>query len=377
MIPHSYSIVAQQLALAALGLRGTSVFFRECPFFKPDLSAQQGLVSREVEATVEGFGDLSESETPDVFVRIAYPYLISRNLPGKRNVVFMTAEYQRLHERMLHPDSLPLSELPENSLIMTPSEWSKAGIIHAGAPKERVLVVPHGVEPERFQPLPDFERARIRKELGWRNDEFVFLHIGAMTWNKGLSALFPAFARIVAGNPDVRLVLKGIDSVYNSSEGVGAALGEFPESLRKTVLSKLMYIGNIVPQHVAIGLMQAADAYVSAYFAEGFNMPVLEAGACGAPLVCTGGGPTDEFLPAGGFQKVRAQKEVFIAEDGLERCVLQPDGADLCAAMTEVMRNPSVCRETAQKTSKHLRSSCNWKKIAEDFLDFLAENPRS
>jgi glycosyltransferase involved in cell wall biosynthesis len=42
-------------------------------------------------------------------------------------------------------------------------------------------------------------------------------------------------------------------------------------------------------------LYQTADAYVSPYAAEGFNMPVLEAIASGLPVICTAGGPTDDF----------------------------------------------------------------------------------
>jgi glycosyltransferase involved in cell wall biosynthesis len=43
-------------------------------------------------------------------------------------------------------------------------------------------------------------------------------------------------------------------------------------------------------------LYQAADCYVSPYVAEGFGIPVLEAAACGLPVICTEGGPTDDFV---------------------------------------------------------------------------------
>jgi glycosyltransferase involved in cell wall biosynthesis len=43
-------------------------------------------------------------------------------------------------------------------------------------------------------------------------------------------------------------------------------------------------------------LFQAADVFVSPYKAEGFNMPALEAAACGTLVVATKGGATDDFL---------------------------------------------------------------------------------
>ena len=42
-------------------------------------------------------------------------------------------------------------------------------------------------------------------------------------------------------------------------------------------------------------LVQSADAYVSPYRAEGYNLPVLEAAAAGLPVLCTAGGATDDF----------------------------------------------------------------------------------
>jgi glycosyltransferase involved in cell wall biosynthesis len=42
-------------------------------------------------------------------------------------------------------------------------------------------------------------------------------------------------------------------------------------------------------------LMAAADVYLSAYKAEGFNLPVLESMAVGTPVIVTKGGPTDDF----------------------------------------------------------------------------------
>ena len=42
-------------------------------------------------------------------------------------------------------------------------------------------------------------------------------------------------------------------------------------------------------------LYQCADAYVAPYLSEAFCSPVLEAAACGLPIICTQGGPTEEF----------------------------------------------------------------------------------
>ncbi|WP_371068283.1 glycosyltransferase, partial [Salmonella enterica] len=43
-------------------------------------------------------------------------------------------------------------------------------------------------------------------------------------------------------------------------------------------------------------LYNVADAYVTPYRAEGFNLPALEAQTCGTPVIATAGGATDDFL---------------------------------------------------------------------------------
>lgn len=55
-------------------------------------------------------------------------------------------------------------------------------------------------------------------------------------------------------------------------------------------------------------LLAGADAYLSPYSAEGFNLPALEAVAVGTPAIVTAGGPTDEYLPDEVASKVLARQ---------------------------------------------------------------------
>src|SRR5262249_19870137 len=62
------------------------------------------------------------------------------------------------------------------------------------------------------------------------------------------------------------------------------------------VLERLHYVDRELSNVEMARLYHAADCYVSSYLAEGFNLPVLEAAACGLPGICTGGGSTDDFV---------------------------------------------------------------------------------
>jgi glycosyltransferase involved in cell wall biosynthesis len=73
--------------------------------------------------------------------------------------------------------------------FITPSHWSKAGFLRHGFRAEDVAVVPHGVAPEVYRPMAPADRAAARKGFGLADESFVFLSVGAMTWNKGIDKL--------------------------------------------------------------------------------------------------------------------------------------------------------------------------------------------
>ncbi len=126
-------------------------------------------------------------------------------------------------------------------------------------------------------------------------DNFVYLSVGAMTWNKGLDILLAAFARVIETEPDARLFLKGADGLYPSKSFVREVLDDLPAKARQAVAERLIYEGRTLSEQGMAHLFRTADCYVAPYRAEGFNLPVLEAMACGVAVVCTAGGPTDEF----------------------------------------------------------------------------------
>ena len=63
-------------------------------------------------------------------------------------------------------------------------------------------------------------------------------------------------------------------------------------------------------------LFAACDVLVHPYRGEGFGLPVLEAMACGLPVVVTAGGPTDEFVPPAACWRVPARVAIRAASAG-------------------------------------------------------------
>jgi glycosyltransferase involved in cell wall biosynthesis len=121
-----------------------------------------------------------------------------------------------------------------------------------------------------------------------------------MTWNKGVDVLIRAFAVLRQRHPHVRLVLKDQKKLYGiGADGVLMTLmRESPGLITEDVRNSIVLVTSTLSLSEMSMLYGAADAYVSPYRAEGFNLPVIEAIACGTPAIVTAGGATDDFCPA-------------------------------------------------------------------------------
>ena len=150
----------------------------------------------------------------------------------------------------------------------------------ARVPPEKIAVVHHGLS-ERFHllggPPAAAERAqRVRAIVG--GDEPYFLYVGTIQPRKNLARLIDAFAGSGAGG--ARLVIAGKRGWL--AEGIERRAAELDVSGR-------VRLAGYVPDDDLPALMAGALAFVFPSLYEGFGMPVLEAMACGAPVLtsCT------------------------------------------------------------------------------------------
>lgn len=154
--------------------------------------------------------------------------------------------------------------LKKTDAIITDSQNSKKDIIHyLGMPEDKIHVVYLGVD-KQFHPL------NIEKQ------SFV-LYVGDVNANKNLPALLEAFGSL--GRRDLKLILAG--RVWGQSIPEVASLKKLVDRLR--ISSQVEY----VPKPNLKRLYNQARLYVQPSLYEGFGLPVLEAMACGTPVVAT------------------------------------------------------------------------------------------
>jgi glycosyltransferase involved in cell wall biosynthesis len=161
-----------------------------------------------------------------------------------------------------------------------------AGRLREVAPAEgNVVVVPHGVDHERFDPQPRADDDAQLAAHGVREPFVVF--VGTLEPRKNVPALVRAFATVARARPELRLVLAGGDGW--GSDAVRDAISASKVSTR---IVRAGYVSDAAVS--ALYRRAAVVAYPS--FEEGFGLPALEALACGAPLVTSTGSALEEVV---------------------------------------------------------------------------------
>lgn len=364
---HSYSLVNQWQLLELLR-RPLQLRHRDTAPFNPAWNARSngsGL-PKELLDRIRQIPAPQAGEHFSAIYRISFPLNL---LPGPADQVFVfgTPDYAHCDAGMFVGCTPAEASRRDDLSIVTPSRWCQRGFLEAGFQKERIHVLPHGIAPASFFPTSPDQRARYRQQLGFQEEEFVLLHLGSLFPNKGIDLLIRAFAELKPMHPRLKLVVKDQSGLYglrvNDAMQALDRSGQLP-ALSEEQWRDLISISANLDLQGLHALYNACDLFVSPYRAEGFNLPPLEAAACGLPIVVTAGGATDDyFSPELGLT---VASELQRCDRGFTR---EPDPDALKQAIEAVMHNPGRWGGPAGSALVHARFS--WQVIGQRLSDLL------
>ncbi len=206
----------------------------------------------------------------------------------------------------------------------------------AGAPADRITIVPNGIDTDDFPAATPADVHRARAVLGIDDATPTVLYYGRLTRAKGVLALLQAWGRVLetaaarqpatvpASSASARslplLVLAG--ALYpDEADAVNRAVAELPQDSVLVVPER----DDVVP------LLHAADLVVAPSIEpEGFGRVVVEAMSTGRPVVAAASGGTGEIL-----------------SDGWERFTVDPSDTEVLAkrvldVLDEAVHDPSL-----------------------------------
>jgi glycosyltransferase involved in cell wall biosynthesis len=199
-----------------------------------------------------------------------------------------------------------------------------------GVERERIGVVPVGVDHQAFRPLPEIARRPGR----------VMTTASADVALKGLVPLLEAIARVRQRRPDIELVVVGKLRDASPTAGVLRRLG---------LADRVRFVADVSEETLVRLWAEASVAVVPSLY-EGFSLPAIEAMACGTPLVATTGGALPEVVGA----------------DGVAGLLVPPgDPVALADRIEAVLGNPELARRLGEAGRRRVLERFTWRATAE------------
>ncbi len=159
----------------------------------------------------------------------------------------------------------------------------KKSMIELGASADKIHVIPNGIDPVRFQPVPI---SQARQELNLPVDAPFIVSVGALIPSKGHQFLVRAFGRIAGRHPDMRLAILGEGPLRSQLEKLISEL---------RLRDRVHLLGKRPNEELRLWY-SAATASCLASAGEGWPNVVTESLACGTPVVATRVGGIPEIL---------------------------------------------------------------------------------
>lgn len=264
-----------------------------------------------------------------------------------------------------------LSKLDGFERVWVPSAWGRDTLIANGVSTSKIDVVPEGVNSEIFIP-PSIKRDRTGRP-------FRFLTIGKYEERKCYPLLLDAFKAIFGNQSHVELVIKADFFLDHHRKRQLLESEVMVRNLRNVSL-----VWGDWPQTALCEAYQNADAFVLPTRAEGWGLPLIEALACGIPVLTTLYSGQSAFLSAvaGNFLEITYSKTVirdpeflkyWPGVDTLGGEWAEPNFESVCAGLSEVVRNHSQWAERARAASATIRRDFSWAQSSEKAILVLRD----
>ncbi len=327
-LPIGYALTSEAMALA-LDARGVRVMHRPTPWHMPARIQNERLRALAARPIDPSAPQVSYDQAD----------LFDAGHPG-----------YKIGFTMLEVDGLPadwVAQCNRMDEIWTPSSWGAETFELAGV-RRPIHVMPLGYDPQQFNKDTPARRA---------SERFTFVSVFEWGERKGPDVLLRAYTRAFRRRDDVLLILR-----INNFDGNVDVAQQIAALRLPSDAPPIAILYNQQLDHLG-ELFRSADCLVLPTRGEGWGMPILEAMACGLPVIATNWSAQTDFFHAGvGFPlNVRA----LVPADA--KCPFylgwrwaEPDGDHLVELMRYVASNPADARRRGLLAAQEARERWTW-----------------
>lgn len=214
--------------------------------------------------------------------------------------------------------------------------------------ENKIAIIPNAVDLLEYQQLP--QKGIFRKTYHIHDNEKIVLYLGRIHKIKGIDLLVEAFADLIKVLENIKLIIVGPD---------GGFLSKVQKQIRKLGISdNIIFTGPLYDYNKLVAY-QDADVYVLTSYFEAFPLTVLEACACGTPVVIT------EQCNIGDF--IRNQAGFVI---GCNPIMLKNQ-------LYTLLVNDKLREQFGMQARELIKTQFTWKTIVHQFEDIYSEVQQS
>jgi UDP-glucose:(heptosyl)LPS alpha-1,3-glucosyltransferase len=275
------------------------------------------------------------------FYRQVLPQLQFRSAPF---TAWPRLAHQQAYYRLIMALENLIYRRPNVSLAAVSS--SAANLLEKYFHPAPVRVIRHGVDTQAFSvPCRLAERPVTRKHFNLSAEDFALLLIGNDWRTKGLAALLQSLALI--RELPWKLLVVGRD-----------VRDPYVKMIRDYGISDRVIFSPPAPN--VIQFYAAADAYVGPSLEDAYGLPVLEAMACGLPVITSSRAGVSEII-----------------DDGISGIILRDPGnnQELVSALGRLMTDPLLCRQLGEHAAR-IAQDQTWDRNAQRTWEWLIEVAR-
>ena len=270
-------------------------------------------------------------------------------------------------------------------MVIVPSEFTKQTFLNSGDVKVPVVVIPESF-PELFTASP------APVDLGL-STKFNFLVVGQLTGNnvdndrKNLPYTIKWLAETFAGCPDVGVILKTNSGAQThlDKRNVQAIFSKLVGEVSKPNGPKFYLLHGHMTDEEMHGLYTHPDikALVTFTHGEGYGLPILEAAACGLPVIATNWSGHLEFLKHGKFIPVD-QTVAEIPESRVDGQIFlkgfkwaMPNEADAKRRLKKFYEGSQMPQQWAKELQEKIKTNFSFGNVSEQYSATLSEQLKS
>lgn len=209
-----------------------------------------------------------------------------------------------------------------------------------------MAIIPMGVDTDKFRPIQKEKIKRLKNKMDLR-DKKIILFVGRLAEKKGVSYLIKAMPGVLKEIPNAHLVIIGSGSEEKRLKGLTKKLG---------LEEKISFLGKIpneeLPQYYNLSdVFVAPSIQAKKGDTEGLGVVLLEAIACGTPVIGTN---------IGGISDIIKNNQTGLL-------VEQKNSEQLGEAVIKLLENKKIRKQLIKNAQKHIKDIFSWEVVSEKF----------